>query len=276
MAERILHPEWRDENETTKYPFGSNASLTNGTDVILEGIFLDAILYPIGGSVRLFMPLVTVAHNQVTLSIGDDVNGILATGSFDLVSPPDRVTFQDAFGRPAGVLVSEPNRLAIFQSWAIGEHSFGQSDTEFAATVVVPTPEIGLRGVQLEDGSLFTGEIWMVGDDGIVLQAEDLQVPSPVCGDPAIDVAVIRVDAIGDPLFRRRLCTDDNLFVTPRFVKTITIDDGRQRVRCGPDEAGDFKLTVNNDLAEDTVLRIRPTEAGIVIEAEGSGLESVR
>jgi hypothetical protein len=47
-------------------------------------------------------------------------------------------------------------------------------------------------------------------------------------------------------------------------------------VRCGPDEAGDFKLTVNNDLAEDTVLRIRPTEAGIVIEAEGSGLESVR
>lgn len=276
MPERILHPEWRDEQETTKYPFGSNATLTNGTDVILEGIFLDAILYPIGGEVRLFMPLVTIEHSQVVLSIGDDVNGILATGTFDLVSPPNKVEFLDAFGRPAGMIVSESARLAIFQSWAVGDHTFGQGQTEFAATVVVPTPEIGLRGIQLADGSLFTGEIWMVGDDGIVLRGEDLQQPSDVCGDPPIDMSVIRIDAVGDPLFRRRLCTDDELFVTPRFLKTLTIDDGRQRVRCGPDEAGDFKLTVNNDLAEDTVLRIRPSERGIVIEAEGSGLESVR
>jgi hypothetical protein len=275
MPERTLHAEWRDEQESTKYPFGSNATLTNGTDIILEGIFLDAILYPIGGEARLYMPLVTLTHDQVTISIGDTVNGILASGAFDLISPPDRVTLQDAFGRPAGVLVSEPGRLATFQSWTVGEHAFGQEDTEFAATVVVPTPEIGLRGIQLADGSLFTGEVWMVGDDGVVLRSEDLQVPSEVCGADPIDISVIRVDVVGDPLFRRRLCVNDDLFVTPQLLKTITVDDGRQRIRCGPDENGDFKLTVNNDLAEDTVLRIRAGENGLVIEAEGSTLQGV-
>jgi hypothetical protein len=276
MVERTLHPEWRAEQETTKYPFGSNASLANDeNDVILEGVFLDAILYPIGSTARVFLSQVEITHDSVELTLADPVTTLLASASFDLLDPPSRVVFTDPLGRPAGMLVSEPSRLVSFQSWTVGTHLFDIEQTEFAATVVVPTPEIGLRGIQLEDGSLFTGQIWIVGDDGVVVRSEPTTVPGK-CGEDDVDLSVIRVDIVGDPLFRRRLCTADDLFVTPRFLKTISIDDGKQVVRCGPDENGDFKLTVNNALAEDTILRIRPSEDGLVIEAVGSTLQSVR
>ncbi len=275
MVERRLHPEWRAENEPTKYPFGSNATLTNDVDVIIEGVFLDAILYPIGGQERVFLSRVDVNHDTVTVTIGDLINPALAAGSFDLLAPPDRFKLEDEFGRPAGVLVSESIRLSTFQSWIVGTHVFTVDQTEFAATVAVPTPELGVRGILLDDGSLFTDEVFLVGDDGVVLSVEESEIPTR-CGVPARPISIIRVDIVGDPLFRRRLCDPNDLFVTPRFVETITFDDGKQKVKCGPDGVGDVKMTANNDLAEDTVLRIRATENGIVFEAVGSTLSGVR
>jgi hypothetical protein len=272
---RIVHPEWRASNEPTKYPFAERAKLTNGTDIILEGIFLDAILYPIGGQARIFLSRVDIEHDSVTVSIGDPSTAILASGTFDILSPPSRVKLTDTLGRPAGLLVSEPLRLATFQSWTVGAHTFDADETEFAATVAVPTPEVGVRGIQLEDGSLFTGEVWIVGDDGVVVRSEPITAPGK-CGEEDVPLSVIRVDIVGDPLFRRRLCTDAQLFETPRFVRCITVTDGKQSVKCLPDAFGDFKITVGNDLAEDTVLRIRATPEGIIFEAVGDPLEGVR
>jgi hypothetical protein len=275
MPERTLHPEWRAENEPTKYPFGRSSALTNGTDVLLEGTFLDAALYPVGGQVGQYLSQVIITHTTATLYVGDAEEPQRASGEFNLVSPPDLIRLTDTAGRPAGVLVSESQRLSIFQSWSVGTHTFLRAHTEFAASVVFPVPATGVRGIQLEDGSLFTDEVWMVGEDGVVLRRETVVAPGP-CGQPAAPVEVIRVDVVGDPLFRRRLCEGEALFATPRFLQTITVDDGVQRVQCGPDDFGDFKFTVNNDLAEDTVLRVRPTRDGIVVEAVGSLLQGVR
>jgi len=275
MAKRILHPEWRDEYETTKYPFGAGATLTNGVDVFIEGLFLDAVVYPIGGQARMYISKVNVTHNRVTLTIGDPFNANLATGSFDLINPPDRFKLEDQYGRPAGIFISETLRLSTFQSWAVGDHLFSVDQSELAATVCVPTPEVGVRGIQLADGSLFTGDVYLVGDDGVVLSTEEIEEPTP-CGQPNRLVTAIRVDLVGDPLFRRRLCQGNNLFATPRFIKTITFDDGKQQVTCSPDQVGDVKVTPNNDLAEDTVLRIKATEDGIVVRAEGTTLSGVR
>lgn len=41
MAERILFPEWRKQQEATKYPFAEYATLRNGTGrFFIEGVFL--------------------------------------------------------------------------------------------------------------------------------------------------------------------------------------------------------------------------------------------
>lgn len=270
MAERILFPEWRKQNETIKYPFSSRASLVNNTGrVLVEGTFLDAALYPIGVANGLYLSSVEITFQKVLLRLSATGQPDIATGEFNLVSPPDEITFVDVYGRPAGVLVTEGRRLSLFQSWGVGVHEFIQSQSEFAATCVFPTPEIGVRGIQLEDGTLFIGDVWLVGDDGVVFRHET--ATATILGTCRTEtVQVIRMDIVGDPLFRRRLCQPTDLFTTPRFVRTITIVGPNMTFTLPPDDAGNVILSTINDLASDTVLRIKTTPDGIEIGAVGS------
>jgi len=275
MAERILFPQWRDSHEPTKYPFADDATLRNGDgDVIDPAVFLDGTLYPIGGRERMYLSQVEVTSDSATITIGDAGNSNRAAGSFNILDPPDRVKLVDSFGRPAGMFVSTPDRLAIFQSWMVGLHAFEVEGTEFAATVCVPTPEIGLRGILLEDGSLFTGDIWLVGDDGVVLSAEKATADPVECGGQQQTFDVIRVDIVGDPLFRRRLCTNANLFETPRFIRSVTVtDEEGNSFTCVPDDLGNIVFTVGSNLTDEPILRVRTIASGLRIEAVGEQLE---
>lgn len=275
MAERIQFPQWRAEHEPTRYPFASEATLTNGEQFLPAGTLLDACLYPIGGGADLYLSAVVVDHDRVTVFFGDAADARLCSGSFDLVSPPDTVPLVDAFGRSAGLLVSESSRLGLFGAWGLGTFAFEAEQTPLAATVCFPQPAVGVRGIRVPDGTVLTGDVWFVGEDGVVLRKETVEVPPERCG-PARAYTVIRVDVVGDPLFRRRLCTPTDLFETPRYVQSIVFSDGRQVVECGPGPYGDVKVTVNNDLAADTVLRVHPTEAGTKIGVVGSLMKSVR
>lgn len=265
-----LYPEWRAANSTTNYPFADRATLINAEGrIILEGLFLDAALYPIGGQHGLHLSKVTITNQDITLTIGDNRQSELASGTFALIQPPDTVSLIDNFGRPAGVIISESARLQILQSWGVGEHVFTLAATEFVATVCMPTPEIGLRGIMLEDGSLCVGDVWLVGEAGVIVREEFINLPTEYAPNP---YRIIRIDVVGDPLFRRRLCEPPDLFVTPRFIKTIRVKHDLGEFICTPDACGDFKLAVGNNLAVDTVLRIRSVAEGIIIECVGETL----
>ena len=270
MPEHIIFPEWRKSNETTKYPFSERATLTNLQGrIIVEGTFLDAAFYPIGGGEGLFLGRAVIDQETVVLHLSDPGNPTLATGELPLVNAPDNIVFKDSYGRPAGILVSESRRLGIFQSWGVGTHEFNREQSEFCATVCFPTPEVGVRGIQLEDGTLFVGDVFLVGDDGVVFRSESISVPGD-CTRPGKVVKAIRMDVVGDPLFRRRLCVPTDLFNTPNLVKRIRIVGPNQTFVCSPNDQGDIKLTSNDDLASDTVLRIVTTPEGIKISAVGS------
>lgn len=270
MAERILFPEFRKQNDPTKYPFSDAATLTNEAGrVITEGTFLDASLYPIGAVTGVYLTQAVINFQKVVLSIGTQSSPQLASGEFSLVDSPDQVAFFDQYGRPAGVLVSEGRRLGLFQTWGAGTHEFLPNQTEFAATCVFPTPEIGVRGIRLETGELFVGDVWLVGDDGVVFRVEDADVPIPgTCQSRT--VRSIRLDVVGDPLFRRRLCQTNDLFQTPKFLKQLRVIGPNMDFTVGPDAAGNISLAAVNDLAADTVLRITNTPRGIEIGAVGS------
>ena len=111
----------------------------------------------------------------------------------------------------------------------------------------IPTPEPGLRGLLTPGGDLFTGDVWIVGDNGVVVRDT---------GD-----GNIRIDIVGDPLFRRKLCGSVELFNTPNIIRTIN--------GCPPDEHGNFQLNVGDLITENTLLRINPTDTGLRIEAVG-------
>lgn len=256
MQQRIIYREWRDEQAGSKYPFADDASLVASTGLTLDqAIFLDAVVYPIGGGPRVYLTKVAARGTRtVTISIGTQNGAALASASFDPLEPPSELNLFDALGRPAGLLVSTPDRLAAFQTWPFGDHDFGQN-AEFVSSCVIPMPAPGLRGLLLEDGTLFTGDVWIVGEDGVVVRKD---------GE-----GVIRIDLVGDPLFRRRLCEPNDLFATPRFIKTIN--------GVPPDDRGTFLLTVNSELAGDTILRVYPSEDGksLRVEVVGQKLEGV-
>lgn len=266
----IRHQEWRDEFEATNYPFSDKALLVNQAgDTLLEGTFLDAHLYPIGGKEGIFLSQVNITFATVTITIGDKYNASLASGSFKLTQPPSLVKLTDNYGRPAGVLVSEPTRLAVIQSWGIGLHTFDATQTEFVATCCMPTPEIGVRGIVLADGSLFTGPVWILGDDGVVVSKEQITLPGQL-NKPSEIVSVIRVDVVGDPLYRRRLCDPQTLFSTPNPVRKIRVVNGDTSYLCTPSNGGNFTIQMNDSLASDAALRVHQTPTGLVFEVAGS------
>ena len=256
MEQRIYYEEWRDEQAGSKYPFADRCTLTTDTGLALAAdTFLDAILYPVAAPRRLFLTAAKAEGTRtVTLFLGDEGGTQLASVRFDPLDPPAELAFEDAYGRPAGLLISTPDRLSAFQTWGFGNHAFGQT-AEFAAACVVPVPGDGVRGFVLEDGTLFTGDVWIVGEDGVVVRKD---------GDK-----VIRFDLVGDPLFRRRLCEPNDLFSTPNFIRTV---NGQP-----PDANGDFKITVNSQLAADTILRVYPADTGdaLRVEVVGQKLEGV-
>jgi len=221
MPTRIKHPEWRANHDPTKYPFEDRATLVNDDgDILFESTFLDMSLYPVGGKPGAYLSKVVVTASTATIWIGDEENTELASTSFDIVDPPAELRLEDTYGRPAGVFVSEATRLAIFQSWGTGIHEFQPNQTPLVTDVYVPTPEVGVKGILLEDGSLIAGDIWLVGDDGVILSCEETEVPAK-CSSESITYTTVTVNIVGDPLFRRRLCPAPSHFQTPNFLQSI-------------------------------------------------------
>lgn len=237
MDQEIILPEWRNNNQHTRYPFSDDATLVNvDGQSIAEDLFDDARIYPVGGSVGLFLRRVEITPLGLFFHISDPVAGEIASGGYLFNNPvPNEIGLFDQYGRPAGVLVSDSTRLQNAAGvYPQGDTIFEQAQTEFAPTVAIPIPNNDLRGVLLDDGGFIAGDVYLVGANGIVLR---------------LDNGAIRVDVIGDPYALLKSCQDEG-FVTPPFCGLKTING------ISPDANGDFKLTIGGNLAQANILRI--------------------
>ena len=245
MARAHLFQEWRDSTEYIKYPFTDAATLINTEgDTVPTDLFIDARIYPIGGSYRQFLSRVTIDDNvEITISDG---TGEIATGSFEFNYEIDLIRLVDTYSRPAGVLVSTWEKLQTLINWIPGIHEFEQAQTEFAASIVTPQPAAGVKSIVLADGTVFTGEVILVGHDGIVLREDE---------------GTIRFDIVGDPYYLRKLCEEEEkergCVQGLRTINGIKAIDGR------------FTITAGDNLASDTVLRLIPTTDGLQISFVG-------
>ncbi len=266
MTIPAFHPEWYDQNQKARYPFADSATLSNASGgFIADDVFLDLALYPIGGQERTFLSRVIVASEEITVFFGDTLNRFRCSGSFSPAELPDTVEIVDVFGRPAGLIVSRGELLAQLEALGLGAHDFTSIATEICAACVTPTPEIGVRGFLLDDGSVVSGAAWLVGGDGVVITYEPASLGDD-CGD-GYEETVISVNAVGDPLYRRTLCDPIELFTTPRVLTKLRIMNNCEYVATiTPDARGDVKILAGHNLASDTILRIRPVPGGMRIE----------
>ena len=253
----ILFPQFREEQSDSKYPFADFATLQSqdGKVSFKKDVFVDAIFYPIGGGEAAYISRVVVATNKVTIAVETVDPVVTVSASYDPLRLPDEpvLLFYDAYSRPAGSMVFNSDLIAEIYQWGFGTYVFTRAGTEIVATAFIPALEPGVRALTLDGKNFLTGDVYLVGSDGIVLRAEGSNV--------------IRVDIVGVPLFSRAACDDAGKVNPPqRFVSTIN--------GCAADEFGNFTITASNrgipaGVVDTTVLRIYPTESGLVLDAAG-------
>lgn len=255
---RILFPDFRDEQRDSRYPFVDTATLLSedGVVQIARDTFFDAVFHVINGGRRIYISSVVVGTQNVTINFSDETNDNIAYTQF-VASPlqptnSGALALYDPLGRPAGSLVTDPEKLSLFAGWAAGTYTFSAATTEFVATTVIPANEPGVRGVKTSSTTdLMTGDIWLIGDGGVTFRYDGVKDGKQI----------IRVDITGVPLFNRFQCVPFNRFQSKNFVKTIN--------NCPPDEYGNFTLTATGQQVEDTVLRISQGDGIIFIDAIG-------
>jgi len=263
--------QWYDENSDRKFPFEDHATMMGTAgDTISNSLFLDALLHPAGHAGELYISRITLAADLITIVIGDSAVDEICYCEFDPVTVGSSLKLVDFQGRPAGVLVSDAIRLSELLGWEVGDHLFDRSATSFVAAVVVPVPEQGVSGLRLENGDIATGDFWLIGDDGVVLSTRVVDSVDAE-GEP-ITYNVIRADAVGDPLFRRKLCAPGR-FTTPRFLRSLNIQSGNRSMTVLPNSRGDLQITVGSDRTHDTILRIKMLEAGMEVSVVGEQLK---
>lgn len=234
----IRYPQWRDRNETVNYPFSQASSMENADgDVIPQGVFLDAIFYPVGGQENFYLSEIYVDIDTIRVYMGDDGSDRRAWAEYNRFDPPENLRFVDEYGRPAGLIVSDSFRLATFSAWSNGSHAFTLTQAAVVARCYVPAPGVGIRGFILDDGEIVSGDVWLVGDNGIVL-SYDIGYSQERCG-VTTSYPTIRVDVIGDTLHRRRVCEGADAFETPRFIETVSFcKPPKAAIKGQPDGAG--------------------------------------
>jgi hypothetical protein len=258
MPSHLWSEEWRDEKAGSRYPFADGCTLaTRGGEIRLEpAMFVDAAVYPIGGGARLGLTAIeVVGAREVTLRVGMPGGLQLASCSFDPLLPPTTLALADAAGRPAGMLLCDPTALSVAQAWPLGSFPFATGAAEFVASCCVPVPADHVQGFVLEDGTAVSGEVWLVGEEGVVLTAD---------ADGRI-----RVDVTGEPLHARLLCGGQGAFEPPPAIRHVRVTGGPHSSLVAPDAYGNFDMQAGTSLRPDPVLRLASLNGAIVLGAIG-------
>ena len=247
--------------KASKFPFRDDVTLTSYSgNFIPEDMFIDAKFY-VTNEEGLYLSSIKVQGNKLTFEVSTEAD-ILATAEIDVYSSSGLVVFYDSLGRQAGILVSLPENLQQFVGWGDGIHYFSREDTEFVASVSVPTSIKGVEGFLLPNGEFVSGDVWLIGGDGVILEVNDVVIN----GQNAKEIVV---NIVGDALFREKECEDKSTI--PTFVRNIIFKVPSQCIhsRCYPDESGNIIISTGTQYATESVLRISPDGKSLKISIVG-------
>ena len=251
----ITGDQFRNENAASHYPFADNATLISQSGMVLGAdAIVDALLHPVGNTNQLYLDSIQITGATALFVIGDNTASKYV-GTVDLSTIQDgSVGIQDGSKRPAGILVVDPLLIKTLLGWHQGVHTFGPTAAPFVLSCCVPSPLVGVTGLAAADMPTLTGDVWLVGENGVVLSFTNQDS--------------VRVDVIGEPLALRKLCHSNEAFVAPQFLKTIN--------NIPPSDWGGFTITIGKLLANKPALRITPDQDSILIELASADTTGAR
>lgn len=192
----ISMQEWENGNEQRRYPFADDSLLTAESGFRLSDFyFVDGMLHPFDLEGELYLSGIDLTTGKVVLS--DSATG-LEKGSAPITG--GTLIFTDSLNRHVGKLIIGRNGTAL--SSLVGAHTFSPTATRFAPAAVFPQNQTAVRAVRTPDGALLTGDVTIVGENGVRVTVETVG-PG---GEQAIFVNAVGVatrppgSRLGDPI----------------------------------------------------------------------------
>lgn len=256
---KIRHQELQAELAETNYPFEPYCTLSNDKLEIPQDVFEDFRLYPSHLMGPFHLSVIEVLESGVRLWFGNADLAQAMYASWDLPVTDGSINVYDQYNRLCGLIVSSVDGLTLLGSYPEGQYNFDSAATTVCSRCVLPTAASTVSGFVLSDGSVVSGQVWLLGEDGVILSTAS-----------SGSQTTIRVDVVGDPLFLQKLCENVDLFNPTNPIRSVKVVNGEQEFVCYPDSLGNLSITQNNHEAPDTALRVRPTADGLVFRVEGS------
>jgi hypothetical protein len=178
MATEAVYQEWQSSNKDRAHPFSESVTTVSTVGIELPNdVFTDGFFYPINLVGNLYIS--EINYTAGTITIADTADGSIKGTSTDSFGS-GKHNFYDDIGRYVGCLIEGPGaaNLGI-------DLNLTASTGLLAAAVVYAQNQQGVRGLKLEDGTVLTGEITLIGTDGVVLSTNN--------------DGTIRVDIVGTP-----------------------------------------------------------------------------
>jgi hypothetical protein len=254
-------PQWRNQNESSKYPFTDASSLTiAGLFDLPVSVFVDARIF-IPGLVGVASLLsVDVSIDYVTLTVGNQSDpNIIGIATIRTDDPAEVVSLRTVSGNVCGTLVAGVSRWAELIALPVGNYTFiaGTADFLPAVTVMVPLTSEKLLG---PGGESLGDIIRLVGENGVRLdcQSDD-------------NSTVIHVHAVGDPLYRITECNVE-VAIASRVIENVVFQSGDTTVQCSPDQLGRIFILPATYSQQDVALRVITTTGGIRFALAGKTL----
>lgn len=157
----LTQQEWENSNSYRRYPFADDVSRQSSSGFAFsDSVFVDGMFYPVDLAGELYL-------SAVDADTGDLVISDSGSGEEKGRGPigADFITFKDSLGRHVGKLVLGPGGGSLLS--LAGSYEFTVAATRFAPSVVFPQNQRVVRGLRTPDGAVLTGDITIVGENGV-------------------------------------------------------------------------------------------------------------
>ncbi len=230
---RIIHQQYRDALTGQRYPFDGNGDIpaSNGF-VVPQDLFLDIAVMVNVDVVEVFLETITVADGAAvaTFALADDT--IVATATFaDADSTGQLSLIEPVTLAFAGYALVGSGAATIVSGWPAGVYTV---HVPVLPHLLVVNDKAWRSGFELPDGSILTGNVYLVADRGLWLERT---------------IDGFRLHVTGDPYLTRSSA-----------AALRTIND------VAPDANGNINLITEGAApGQPYRLQIRPTLTGLVI-----------
>ena len=267
----ISQTDYRNLNRYRRYPFLDTATLFNTGGVALPVDFIiDAMLYPIDLENGLYLSSVDLSRGVIEFS-DTETGATVAKGIWE-DSSNEVLMYEDTdIARSVGIVVLGDGRddLAVG-----GVVTFTPEASTLAPAAYYPLNQSGVRGILLDDGTFYSGDVLFEGRNGVEVYSHildgdavvELNIPGALdYSDDCYDTAVVQ-------RIKLENIADAPVAISGSNAKAFLASVFELGILCPPDNIklpGERKEPCETDTSTDTIYSGAPAASVTITPTNG-------